>query len=276
MEGHHEAGRQLAVNVAGSTIWLTGASSGIGEALAGDLARRGARLVLSSRRPAELERVRQSLVNPSTHWVVPLDLGQPEALRAIVDEALPRIGPVHALINNGGVSQRAYAADTDLSIDRRLIEVNYLGAVAMTKALLPQMLARGAGSIVTVASVAGKVGSQLRSGYSGSKHAVIGFMDCLRAEVWGRGIRVVVACPGWVRTDISLNALNARGEPENVLDRTTANGISAEACALAIIRAMEQDRDEVIIGRGLSRIAPLVKRIFPGALNWLNRRKAFR
>lgn len=256
-------------------IWITGASSGIGEALAVELARRGARLILSSRRREALESVRERLNSPQSHWIVPLDLGRPESLQAIVDATLPEVGRVDILINNGGVSQRSLAHETELSVDRRLMEVNYLGTVAMTKAVLPDMLKHQAGWIVAVSSVAGKVGSQMRSGYSGSKHAVVGFMDCLRAELWSAGIRVLVACPGWVRTNISLNALNAKGDSENIMDKTTAGGISAEACALAIIRALEKGRDEVIIGKGLSRLAPTVKRFLPGLLNQINRRKAF-
>jgi short-subunit dehydrogenase len=264
------------MNFSDRVIWITGASSGIGEALAVELAKRGARLILSSRRRDALESVRERLSNPSAHWIVPLDLGRPESLQAIVDATLPEVGKVDVLINNGGVSQRSFAQETELSVDRRLMEVNYLGTVAMTKAVLPAMLERQSGWIVAVSSVAGKVGSQMRSGYSGSKHAVVGFMDCLRAELWSAGIRVLVACPGWVQTNISLNALNAKGEPENIIDQTIAGGISAEACALAIIHALEKGRDEVIIGKGLSRLAPTVKRFLPGLLNRVNRRKAFR
>ena len=257
-------------------IWITGASSGIGEALAVELAKRGARLILSSRRREALESVRERLTNPKSHWIVPLDLGVPESLQAVVDATLPEVGRVDILINNGGVSQRSLARETELSVDRRLIEVNYLGTVAMTKAVLPAMLKRQSGWIVAVSSVAGKVGSQMRSGYSGSKHAVVGFMDCLRAELWSSGIRVLVACPGWVKTNISLNALNAKGERDNIMDESIAGGISAEVCALAIIRALEKGRDEVIIGKGLSRLAPTVKRFLPGLLNQINRRNAFR
>ena len=255
------------------TIWITGASSGIGKALCFDLAARRCRLVLSARHENTLEAVRQQLPNPDQHWVVPLDLGQADQLQNIVNKALPDIGEVHALINNGGVSQRSFAAETDLAVDRQLMEVNYLGTVAMSKALLPHFMQCGSGTIMSVASVAGKVGSQLRSGYSGSKHAVIGYMDSLRAELHQHGIHVLVACPGWVRTDLSINALDAQGQPNNAVGQASRKGISAEDCADQIVHALQQDKAEVIIGKGLSGIAPLMKRIAPGLVAWVNRRE---
>lgn len=260
------------MNLAEKTIWVTGASSGIGKAICHYLATQGCRVVLSARHSESLEAVRLALPNPDKHWVVPLDLGQPEKLNSIIAQAMPSIGEVHALINNGGISQRSFAAETDIAVDRQLMEVNYLGTVAMTKALLPHFLQRGSGTVMSVSSVAGKVGSQLRSGYSGSKHAVIGFMDSLRAELHQHGIKVLVACPGWVRTDISINALNAKGQRNNEMDPTIEKGISAEACAEQIVRAMQRDKNEVIIGKGISGIAPLIKRLSPRLVNWVNRR----
>ena len=264
------------MDFSGRTVWITGASSGIGEALAEELAVRGAHLILSSRRPDALADVRSRLGQPDRHHIVPLDLGDPESLGEIVDQTLERVPSVDVLINNGGVSQRAFAVETDLAVDRRLMEINYLGTVAMTKAVLPGMLERGQGWIVCVSSVAGKVGSQMRSGYSASKHAVVGYMDCLRAEVFGQGVRVLVACPGWVRTNISFNAMNGRGEPENVMDPTIANGISAQDCARAIIRGLDKGRDEVIIGKGLSRMGPTIKRLAPGLVNRIIRSAVLR
>lgn len=258
------------------TIWITGVTSGIGEQLAHVLAQRGARLVLSARREDKLRQVQQQLRNDTAHYVVPLDLANPEQVMATVRDELANIGTVDILINNAGMSQRSFAEETDFAVYRRLIEVNYLGTVAMTKALLPQMLRRGAGAIVSISSVAGKVGSQSRSGYSAAKHAIIGFMDSLRAEVANRSVQVIVACPGWVRTNISINALNARGEPENKMDHTIANGISAEQCAQAVVRALEKNKAEVIIGNGISRLAPTIKRFFPGFYRWMTGRRVYR
>lgn len=254
------------------TVWVTGASSGIGKALCENLAARGCSLVLSARNADTLEAVRQQLPHSDKHRVVPLDLGNPESLATIVDATLQDVGTVDVLINNGGVSQRSFAAETELAVDRRLMEVNYLGTVAMSKALLPHFIARKSGTIMSIASVAGKVGSQLRSGYSGSKHAVIGFMDSLRAETHQHNIKVCVACPGWVQTDISINALDAQGQPNNVMDETIAKGLPVADCAAQVIRAIEKDKSEVIIGKGISGIAPLIKRISPALIFWANQR----
>jgi len=242
------------------TIWLTGASSGIGAALAVQLDRAGAHLILSSRRLKTLQALKDSLENPQHHQVVVLDLEDPESLAEIVNSTLGDNGVCDVLINNGGISQRSMAADTDLAVDRRLMTINYLGTVAMTKAMLPRMLKNGGGIIASVSSTAGKIGSQLRSGYSGSKHAVVGFMDCLRAEQKPNNIQITVVCPGWVKTNISYNALNGKGEPENILDDTIANGISAEQCAREILKAIEANKAEVIIGKGISKWAPMIRR----------------
>jgi len=243
------------------SVWLTGASSGIGAALAVQLDLAGAHLILSSRRPEVLEKLKNRLEHPYHHRVVALDLEDPESLAKIVNDTLGESGTCDLLINNGGISQRALAADTELAVDRRLMTINYLGTVAMTKAVLPRMLESGGGIIASVSSTAGKVGSQLRSGYSGSKHAVVGFMDCLRAEQKSNNIQITVACPGWVKTNISYNALNGSGDPENKMDATIANGISAEQCAKEILAAIASGKAEVIIGKGISKWAPTIRRI---------------
>ena len=260
----------------GKTVWLTGASSGIGEALAKALDAAGAKLILSSRRVEVLESVRASLSNPDSHQVVALDLEKPFELADTVDAVLADGTQVDILLNNGGVSQRSLASETILEVDYRLMMINYMGTVAMTKALLPSMLARGSGCVVSVSSVAGRVGSQLRSGYSGSKFAVVGFMECLRAELAGRGIQVTVACPGYVNTPVSVNAFNAEGKPDGVMDETNSNGISAESCAEQILRATEKGKPEVEIGKGISRWAWPLFRVWPGLVRWVISRDAYR
>lgn len=258
------------------TVWITGASSGIGEALARQLAERDARLILSSRRSEVLETLRQSLPNPDRHRVVALDLEQPESLKAVVDNTLADGTTVDVLVNNGGISQRSIAKETELSVDRRLMEINYLGTVAMTKALLPSMLARGRGCICSVASVAGLVGSQMRSGYSGSKFAVVGFMESLRAELYADNIDVVVVCPGFVNTDVSINALTADGSAANERDEGIANGISAKQCANDILDAIYGKRFVTISGKGISRWAPTIKRFAPWIMERRVRKQVYR
>lgn len=264
------------MNVAGKTIWITGASSGIGEALAKQLAEQGAKLILSARREDVLQALKQSLPNADSHKVVALDLAESEGLFDIVDKTLAEVGQLDALINNGGVSSVATTNDTDFSVYRRLMNVNFFGTVAMTKAVLPHMIAKKQGMIVSIASIAAKVGTQQRGAYSASKHAVIGFMDSLRGEVHKQGVKVVVVCPGWVKTNVSLNSLDAHGNPENVMDKTIETGISADSCAAAVINAMRKEKAETVVGKGIIRLAPLGKRLVPGIMNIITRNQVFR
>ncbi len=252
---------------ASQVVWITGASSGIGEALALEFAREGARLILSSRRPEELERVRAACARPDEHRVLPLDTGRVETFPAAVTAA----GHVDILINNAGVSQRALAAEADLAVERAMMEVNYFGPVALTKAVLPAMRARHAGHIVVVSSVMGYVGTPSRSTYAASKHALHGYFDSLRTEVWREGIKVTLACPGYVRTAVSANALDARGERHGKTDTTHVRGIAPERCARAIVRGVARGRAEVVVG-GPEIVAIWLQRFAP----WLFRRIARR
>jgi dehydrogenase/reductase SDR family member 7B len=256
-------------------IWITGASSGIGEALALALAREGARLVLSSRRRKELERVRNSCERPDDHLVLPLDLARCDTFPAAVAEVLARCGRIDVLVNNGGVSQRALAMDAALDVERALMEVNYFGPVALTKAVLPAMHARRAGKVVVISSVMGYLGTPGRSTYAAAKHALHGWFDSLRAEVWRDDIGVLLVCPGYVKTAVSLNALGSGGEKHAQLDPKTARGISPEKCAAAIIRGIAGHREEIYVG-GIREISGIyVKRFAPRLLSRVVRRMTF-
>src|SRR6185436_12739023 len=173
-------------------IWITGASSGIGEALAVAWSREGATLVLSARNAAELERVRARCENAERHRVRPLDLVDTTAIERVAAEILRELGHVDVLVHSGGVSQRSLAAETKLDTDRRIMDINYFGTVALTKAVLPSMLARRSGHIVPISSVIGYVGVPLRSAYAASKHALHGFFETLRAETAKHGIAVTM------------------------------------------------------------------------------------
>lgn len=259
----------------GRRVWITGASSGIGEALALQLAQRGAELILSARREAVLEQLRARLPQPERHRVVGLDLADAEALYKKVRGHLADGLAVDLLINNAGLSQRGRAEHTHLAVDRKLMEVNYLGTVAMTKAAMPALLASKRGCVATVASVSGLLGSQGRSSYSAAKHALMGFMEALRAEMHDK-LQVTLACPGWVNTQISANSLNEVGLPLGYTEPRIAAGISAERCASEILRAIEKGRDQVVIGRGTSAWAPTLKRFLPGLFRFINHRQAYR
>ena len=257
----------------GQVVWITGASSGIGEAAALAFAREGARLVLSSRRPAELERVRRACERPDEHVVVPLDLARSEKFPAIVADVLARCRKIDVLVNNGGVSQRALVADATLEVERAMMEVDYFGPVALTKAVLPAMRTQRSGRIVVVSSVMGYVGTPGRSTYAAAKHALHGYFDSLRAEVWREGIGVTLVCPGYVKTAISDNAVGPRGEKHGQTDGTHETGISAESCAAAIVRAIASGREEIYVGR--ETYAIYVMRFFPWAYSRIMRRMKF-
>lgn len=247
-------------------VWLTGASSGIGEALAYALAERGARLILSARREKQLEAVRAACAHPERHTVVPLDLAEPASLAAATRQVLDQFDMVDVMIHNGGISQRARAVDTQMDIVRRIMEVNYFGTVTLTKALLPAMLARGRGHFVVVSSLAGKVGPRQRSAYAASKHALHGYFDALRAEVHDAGLRVTIACPGYVRTSISRSALTGDGTPHGTMDKNQQHGLAPERCAERILRAVAHEKAEVYIG-GKEVLGVYLKRFVPGLFN---------
>jgi dehydrogenase/reductase SDR family member 7B len=251
--------------------WLTGASSGIGEALAPLLAARGASLVLSARRGDELRRVQATCANADRHVVLPLDISKPATLEPAVQAVLGRFGRVDVLVHCAGISQRANAVETRMDVDRRIMEVNYFGPVALTKQVLPSMLARHTGQIVVVSSLLGKFGAPSRSAYCASKHALVGFFDSLRAEVAADGIAVTMICPGFVRTNASLNALRGDGTPHGQMDALIQGGMASDECARQIVRAIEHRRREVYIGRK-EKLGVLLNRLAPGLFARMLRR----
>ena len=249
-------------NLNNKTIWITGASSGIGEALAMQLSAEGAQLILSARRQSELERVKGNCSNPDKIKILTLDLAEADSLTTKTNEAIALFGQVDILINNGGISQRSLVKDTKLEVDRNLMEVNYFGNIALAKNLLPHMLKKGSGHFVVVTSLTGIFGTPYRSGYAATKHALHGFYDSLRAELEDDGIKVTIAAPGFVKTNVSVNALVGDGSKANVMDEAQAKGISAEDCAAAIVRTIKKEKREIYIGK--ESYGAYAKRFFPG------------
>lgn len=244
-------------------IWLTGASSGIGEALAYQFSKMEARLILSSRKVHKLEKVLEQCEHPERHEILSVDLEDLESLPEKAKEAMSYFGRVDMLINNGGISQRSMALDTPFEVDQRIMTINYFAPVILTKEILPSMIERKQGHIVVTSSLTGKFGTPLRTGYSASKHALHGFYDALRAEVWREKIFIMLVCPGYIKTDISLNALTADGSPQGTMDKGQENGLSAEACARKIIKGMYDGKDEILVG-GMETLGVYVKRFLPG------------
>ncbi len=262
--------------LSGQVIWITGASSGIGEALTYNLAHQGARLILSARRKEELERVKgncPTFAQPNIR-VLPLDLAESSTLQLTAQAAIQVFGHIDILVNNGGISQRSMAKDTLLDVDRKLMEVDYFGTVALSKAVIPHFIQRKRGHFVVISSVMGMIGAPNRSGYSAAKHALHGFFDSLRAEMWkeSKDIRVTIICPGWIATNLAKHALTGSGAELNDEDRRNSRGMTPEALATKIVSAIRRKKEEVYIG-GLMEITSIyLKRFVPGIFSKLVRK----
>lgn len=229
-------------------VWITGASSGIGAALARAFADDGARCVLSARNTQALEETRQSCRNPGGHLVLPMDVAEFDSHEALVERVYNEVGPVDVLVLNSGVSQRSGVFETRLDVLRRMMDVNFVGAASHARLVGARMAERGSGHIVAVTSVNGRISTPQRSAYSASKHAMHGFFESLRAETADLGVRVTIVCPGYVRTDISRNAVTGDGSPHGVTDATHQRGLDADVFAGRALRAIRRGRAEVHIG----------------------------
>ncbi len=251
----------------GKTIWITGASSGIGEQLAYQLAAKGNRLILSSRRKEELERVKNNcpdMAKDDIH-VLPLDLSDLDSLDNAAAKALKIHRNIDVLVNNGGFSQRSLVSETSFEVDQRLINVNFLSAVKLTKLVLPSMIQKNGGHILVTSSLTGKFGTPFRSSYAASKHALHGFFEALNAEVWDKNIHTTLFCGGYIKTNISINAVTGDGTAQNKMDENQANGKTAAAAAAVMIKAVEHNKREIYFG-GKEVMGVYIKRFFPGLL----------
>lgn len=245
------------------TVWITGASSGIGKALARRFSKENANIILSSRNISELKILKSEI--ESEHCKVEieaLDLIKQESFNEIVSRIVKKFGTIDLLINNGGISQRSLVEETDLSVDRKLMEVNFFGTVALTKAVLPIMLKQGGGQISVVTSVVGKFGFPLRSAYSASKHALQGFFDTLRAETQDRGIKVSIIIPGRIKTNISVGAIVADGNTYGKMDEGQEEGMSAEDAANKIFTGLSSEKKEILVGKK-ELLMVHIRRFFP-------------
>jgi dehydrogenase/reductase SDR family member 7B len=244
-------------------IWITGASSGIGEALCYQLNQLGAKLIISSRNREALYRVKNNCkINPLNVHVLPLDLENIDSLKELTNEATKIFNKIDIIIHSGGVSQRSLALETELSVAQRIMNINFWGTIALSQHLLPSMLSKGSGHIVIISSLVGKFGTKFRSAYSASKHALHGYFDSLRTEI-DPNIKITIVCPGFIKTNVTINALTANGTKQNSMDDAQANGMPAEECAKQIIKAILSGKEEVYIG-GKEKYGVLLKRFLPG------------
>jgi dehydrogenase/reductase SDR family member 7B len=254
------------MNYKNQTVWITGASSGIGESMAYAFAKQGSKLILSGRDVAALERVKNNCQGASSVDVVRLDLANHEELYKIADEVLQKHGQIDILVNNAGISQRSLAKETVFAVDKLLVDVNLLGTIALTKAVLPSMLERKNGSIVVVSSLMGKFGAPMRSTYAAAKHGLHGFFDALRAECFQENLRVLMVCPGFVKTNISINSVVADGSKQGTMDDATGKGLHPDVVAQKVLKALASGKDEIYVG-GKELLGVYLKRFFPALLN---------
>ena len=261
------------------TVWITGASSGIGLACAEVYAAKGARVILSSRREDALEKVaddlsyRLKLQRKKTFVIAPLDLEISDSLDGVVKRVLSEVETVDIMIHCGGISQRSLAIETSLEVDRHIMEIDYFGTVALTKSLLPHFVKRQAGQFVVVTSLMGLFSSPLRSGYCGAKHALHGFFEALRAEHYEDGIGITMVCPGFIATDLSLNAVTGDGSKQGTMDVKTGSGMTPLQCAKKLVKGVEKRKPEIFIGKS-ELIAVYLKKFFPGILRIIMRKVA--
>ena len=241
------------------TAWITGASSGIGEALAKAFVAQGGAAILSGRNVAELQRVAAETGAPDRCLILPFDTVDYDRLAGRVSEAIAFRGSVDVLVNNAGISQRSPAVDTDLSVYQRIVDVDLLAPIALTQALLLHMVERGRGQIIMISSVAGKAGIPMRTAYCAAKHGLIGYADALRSEVAGQGVKILVVAPGSVKTNVSRNALNADGTVRGVSDAAIDNGIDPDKVASLIWEAVANGKREIVIAEGIEANIPILR-----------------
>lgn len=248
----------------GKVFWITGASSGIGEALVYECVRRGATVIGSSNETEGLTRVRELAKSYGSEIItIPFDLSEMSLIQDVVKNAIEKAGRIDYLVNLGGISQRALVTETPLWLDRKIMEINYFGTIALSKAVLPWMISQRSGHILVTSSISGRFGFPLRSAYSASKQALHGFIETLYLENKQFNIRGSAIIPGRVRTRISLNALNHEGKPHGRMDEGQAGGMQPEKAARIILRGIKKNKREILVGQS-EMIMLYLRRYLPG------------
>jgi len=254
-------------------IWITGASSGIGEACAYSFAQEGAILVLTALEDDVLEKVAKTCLQLGAQAVkiLPFDLSYTDAVATLAETAWQQFNGLDVVYSNAGVSQRADTINTPMSVFFKIMNINFISPVIIAKTLLPKMLANNGGQFAVTTSIAGKFGFPLRSAYCSSKHALYGFFETIESEYFAQNIRVTFICPGRVKTHISLNALEKDGTPHGQLDAGQAGGILPQQAANRICKAIKKQKREVLVG-GKELIMVYIKRFLPNMAAWMARK----
>lgn len=248
------------------TIWITGASSGLGEALSIAFAKKGATIILSGRDNDKLEVVKNHCKNSKKHILVPFDISDAEQAKEAYHSAIAQTGKIDWLINNAGISQRSLIMETSEEVERKIMEIDYFAQTRLTRLVLPDMIAQGGGKIVMISSIAGLVGTQYRGAYSAAKAAIHLWANSLRAELYDQGIEVATIFPGFIKTNVSINALTGDGSAQGTMDEATNKGLTAKAFAKQAIKALSKDDEYIIIGGRQEKLATRVNRLSPPKL----------
>lgn len=253
-------------DLTGKVVWITGASSGLGKALVKECALQGADVILTARRYEELEKVRVTLLNPERHVSVCADITDESQVRHAYAQVLAAKGRIDWLINNAGLSQRALIQDTTMQTERAIMEVDYFSQVFLTKTVLPTFIAQKSGRIAFVSSVAGLLGTQYRASYSAAKAAIHMWANSLRAEVAQDGVEVSVIFPGFVKTNVSFNALNGEGKPQGHQDEAIENGLEPDLFAQTTVSALLAGEEYIVVGGAKEKLGVWVSRLSPSTL----------
>lgn len=249
-------------------VWITGASSGIGEALSYQLAQLGAHLILSARGEEDLNLVNKKLPrNPGSAKILPLDLEDLGQLPQKTGMAWAFFGKIDYFISNAGLAIRDYALTTELRIDQKIMNINYFGPTVITKCLLPHFIEQGHGHIVVMSSLSGKYGVPRLAAYSASKHALHGFFECLRSETVEQGILITIIVPGMIKTAITAHAITGTGGTVGRIDKTFETAYPVDKAAQKIVTAILKEKEEANVG-GFELFTLWLNRVSP----WLLRR----
>ena len=254
-------------------VWITGASSGIGESLAYTFAAKGAHLVLSARRETELQRVAETCQAQGVSvLVLPFDMVDLSSHGKQVEQVIQTFGRIDVLVLNAGVSQRSFVLDTKFDVYRNLFEVNFFSIVHLVQQVIPVFQNQHAGIFVPIASVAGRISTPRRAAYGATKHALIGFFDSVRAELHAHGVQVTTILPGYIRTEISLHAMNEHGEKYGKMDPNQAKGLDPQIAAQKMVEAVAAGKNYFFVGGALERFGLFVQRLFPSVLPFMLRK----
>lgn len=245
-------------------VWIVGASSGIGEGLVYSLAKSGAKLLLSSRNENRLLEIVKSL-SASDFGVIPLDIGDHRQLNNLTQQAWETYSGLDVVFLNAGISVRDRVVDTEVEVEKKLMDVNFWGPVIISKKLLQLKTDQGQLHLVVTSSLSGKYGVPKLASYAASKHALHGYFESLRAETHGNGLFIHLAIPGFVRTDITVNGLNGDGSVNGKMQQALAKGMDPLTCAQDILVEVEKGKEEFVVG-GMERHTVWLSRLFPGVM----------